>query len=490
MYSKASRDALELATDPRLLYASDMQIDERALYSLFQFGAVIPPLTPWREITRLIPGKLYEVSGDNLSIVSRNARLLSSSRNPSDLTLPVYHQSQELAAQIDRTLQQLCPDRRPVILFSGGIDSGLLAARAAAMGWKQTLLVNCQMGSDDSESLHAEAMARYLGLSFERIPYSTDRLGDYLSRVGGIYPLPFGDPSAYPTFLLAKSFIDQHKDYRVVLDGTGADAFGLIGKATLWRRLSRLPRFAGKFSGFMFRASKMWMRPPSRIGDLVRILYSLTQMPSLHASIALNSLCGITYHVPDVLRSETQKLLAEWLQGCAPWIKDLSPQRLATLDLILLCCCRAAQKAKTIFDESPVEVRYPFLEPNMIKLALERGIYWPGSEQAKLPLKILLAQHVPSEMVFRPKSGFDPPMKELLQSAAFLKAIDQMLESTGPISSILDRDCILSLRRCLEQGRYLPAHTYHFIWTAVITNLWLMSWENSMHSRFQIRPHC
>ncbi len=474
IYSKTSPDGLELTADPRLLSRPGMQIDQRALYSLLLFGALIPPLTPWSQIARLVPGKVYAISGDDLSIVYRDSAGLSSCKNPPDLIMPVHRQCEELTVELDRTLQQLCPDRRPIILFSGGVDSGLLAARAAAMGWKQTVLVNYQMGLNDAESTHAEAMARWLGLSFERIPYSMDTLEEYLTRLGVMYPLPFADISAFPTFLLAEGVIDRYEGHRVVLDGTGGDgAFGLFGNATWWRRVARLPKFACKLGGFLYRAGKMWMRPNSRIGRLLRILYSSAQMPSVHASIALNPLQDVAYHIPETIRSETHELLNEWLESCIPWTSDLSPHRFSVLDLILVCCGIFAQKDKALFDASPIQVRYPFLEPNMVRLALERAIYWPGAERSKLPLKNLLARHVPREMVFRPKSGLTPPIGQLLQSPAFLTAVDQTLESTGPISSILDQKCVRSMRRRLEQGRSLPLETYRFIWAVVFATRWL-----------------
>lgn len=468
IYSKAGIDELELATDPRLLYRPGMQIDQRALYSLLQFRALIPPLTPWCEITRLIPGKFYCISGNDLSVVSRSAGLCSSSGNPADAKLPLRRQCEELAVELDRTLQRLCPDRRPILLFSGGVDSGLLAARAAAMGWKETLLVNCQMGLDDPESVHAEAMARWLGLSFERILYSTDKLEEYLSGVGALYPLPFGNMSAYPMFLLAKDIVDRHQDREVVLNGTGGDAtFRHFGSATWWWRLSRLFRFAGKLGGSMYKTGKMWARRDSQIGDFLGILHCCAQMPSVYASAFTNPLCGIAYHVSHSVRSETLELLAEWLEGCVPSARGLSPQLIITYLVLLVCCANVAQKDKSIFDASPIEVRYPFLEPNLVRLALERAIFWPGAEER------LLAQQVPREMVFRPKSGFGPPRRELLRSPAFMKAVDHMLDATSPISSIIDRDCIRSLRRYLQQGQNLPAVTTDFIWTAVVIGLWL-----------------
>jgi asparagine synthase (glutamine-hydrolysing) len=474
LFSKSSAAGLELTTDPRLLYDSGMQTDQRGLYSLLQFGALIPPLTPWCQITRLIPGRVYGVSGDDLGIVCRTHARLRSPGNSADSMMPVHRQCELLGAELDRTLQQLCPDRRPIILFSGGVDSGLLAARAAAMGWRETLLINCQMGLDDPESAHAEEMARWLGLSFERIPYSTDRLEEYFSRLGVLYPLPFGDPSAFPTYLLAEGIIDGHEDHRVILDGTGADgAFGMLRNATWWLRISRLPRFAGKLSGVIYNTGKIWRRRESHLGRLLRVLYSLAQMPSLHASMMQNPLCNIAYHVPDVLRSETHEILDEWLEGCVPRRRAISPYCFSMLDILLMCCGIFAQKDKALFDASPFEVRYPFMEPNMVELALERAIHWPGAERPKLPLKKLLIQHVPREMVVRPKSGFNPPIKQLLESAVFLKAFDHMLEPSSSLSSILDRDCIRGLQRCLKDRQYLPPETCSFIWTAVFVSLWL-----------------
>jgi asparagine synthetase B (glutamine-hydrolysing) len=336
------------------------------------------------------------------------------------------------------------------------------------MGWKETLLVNCQMGVDDPESVLAEAMARWLGLPFERILYSTDKFEEYLSAVGARYPLPFGTMSAYPMFLLAKGVVDRHRDREVVLNGTGGDeAFRLLGNVTWWWRLSRLFRFAGKLGGSMYKTGKMWTRRDSQIAHFLQILHYCAQMPSVHARLAQSPLCGIAYHVPDLLRSETQELLAEWLEGCVPSAGGLSPQHFRALDIMLLCCGITAQKDKSIFDASPIEVRYPLLEPNMVRLALERAIYWPGAEEH------LLAQQVPQEMVFRPKSGFGPPRKELLESAAFMKAVDHMLDPTSPISSVLDRDCIRTIHRYLKQGRHLPVVTTDFIWTAVVVSLWL-----------------
>jgi len=470
MYLHREPDGLCIATDPKLLFHRGMQIDERALYSLLQFGVLIPGLTPWREIAQLMPGSVYAISGDDLRISQWIPK--SSSIESVDATLPPSRQCEEIATELDRTLRRLCPDCRPTILFSGGVDSGLLAARAAAMGWRETLLVNIQFGLNDTESAHAEAMARWLGLSYERVRFSIDQLGEYLSRLGTTYPLPFGDISAYPNYLLAHAVAEQYGGHKVVLDGSGADgAFGLFGD---WRpKACALPRFIRKMSAMMYKVGRLWMRTCGV--ERLEYLYNHTSvdLPGLHASIAINALCDIAYHVPSMVRSETRELLDKWLQDCVPWADGV--RRFIVLDLVLACCGMMASKDKPIFDNSRIDVRYPYLEPNMVRLAVDRAIYWPGAKTPKIALKNLLAQLVPREMVFRPKSawGVSAIQTQIVRSPAFLKALDQVSQSTAPLSSVVDHDCIRRLRRCLEQGRPLPSYTYRFLWLAVFTSLWL-----------------
>jgi len=97
IYLQTEPGGLKLSTDLRLLYNSGMQLDQRALYSLLQFGAMIQPLTPWRQISRLTPGKVYDISGDDLNMASRTCSKLCASGDPADGTLPALRQCEELA---------------------------------------------------------------------------------------------------------------------------------------------------------------------------------------------------------------------------------------------------------------------------------------------------------------------------------------------------------------------------------------------------------
>ena len=101
--------------------------------------------------------------------------------------------------ELDGVLREVCPGGDPVILFSGGVDSALLASRAVALGWTGTTLVNYCLGKNDAESEFAEQMASHLGLEFVRIDDDGSLDPKSLEAVASKYPSPFGDYSVLPT---------------------------------------------------------------------------------------------------------------------------------------------------------------------------------------------------------------------------------------------------------------------------------------------------
>ena len=91
----------------------------------------------------------------------------------------------------------------------------------------------------------------------------------------------------------------------------------------------------------------------------------------------------------------------------------------------------------------------------------------------KRVLKAALAQHVPSTMVYRAKSGFVASMPDKFGHAAFLTAFDKLLEPQAPLSRFLDRKFLLAIRSKLATKQKLPPQTEYFIWCAVFGNEWI-----------------
>lgn len=460
-------------SDPSRLFVTGMQLDERSVYSLLQFGAIIPPLSQWKGVSRFTPGMRSIVRIDDLHIDEQPLHDRWTNAEGSDATMCDDEQVACINAMVDDLLREACPQRNPVILFSGGVDSGLLAARAASMGWRDTLLLHYSMAKDDPETTNAQAVAKRLGLTIECVRDSeVDGFG-MLDAVAETWSQPFGDTSTLPTHALSKAVIARLAggSSRVVIDGTGADGcFGLFGRAASWRKVERVPGRLRRLAAAAYASTRMW-RSTSAIERRLRLLRRSSQMPMLPASVAQNPLLGIAYHASEQSRQFVIGTLERWIRDSVPSKDDRAT--LAGVDLALVCADIFAQKNHSIFDGSPHRIVYPFLDQRMVSLALQRAIHWPGGGEPKRALKLALARQIPANLVHRPKSGFVAPLREKYRDARFLQALDHLCDPGAALASWINQNWFKRIRSDLAEGRPLPAQTYSFVWNAVFAEFWL-----------------
>jgi len=451
-------DSGRTAHEPNALADSKSQPDESAVFSVLQFGAIIPPLSPWRGIRRFMPG--YQYRGTELV-------------GPLKLEYPAYvatldfeQQSDEIERFLDRDLADVISDQpNPVLLFSGGVDSGLIASRLATLGYRNSLLLNYCFGEDDRESQLAEAMAKHLGLQFERISATRD-LCDCLIEPGRVYPQPFGDHSAVPTSDLAYACVNRLVgEHRVILDGTGADgAFGMANKIDAWNRVGRIPVLARQAASLLYGAT-LWHRT-GRIEYLFRILRRSVDMPLLSAVLAQNPLAGCLYR--NLPTKDVHSLLADWVGG---WVGESIPHRIVASDLALTCANTFAQKAQPILELAGHRVHYPFLQTEAVSVALASINHWQMDEP-KAPLKRSLARHVPRDMVYRPKSGFTDPRGQVFFDATFIAYLRAAADSTSPIATFLNQKPLIRVCDLLSRRANLPTQTLNCIWSITFMDRW------------------
>lgn len=480
IYYRNDGDSITVTDDLRQLVSPTDTLDERAIYSLLQFGAVIPPLSPWKPIRRAVPGRITTFRGhparaeESEFTSEKKWGLQSGSLNPDE-------QISVLIDTLDSLLLKFRHRNRLIILFSGGVDSGLLAARAAALGLKDTLLVNYCFGPEDSESILAEQMAKHLGLSFQRIQSVGPGMGaeDLLANAGSDYRAPFCDSSTVPTYRLVKSVIRTFGPEYCVLDGTGADGgFGLSGRSRQWRRLHSIPSGLLRAGAIGYRLLRSW-RKSTHVEHRLRLLRRACQHPFPLSAIAQNPLAGIAYHVPKQASLEVESLALSWLQSISPQDPQL---QFAALDVSLVCSCIFAQKSKSLFADSDFDVAYPYLSPLTMRLALTSGYGRGAGREAKWLLKAALARHVPSGMVYRPKSSFVAPMSEAFSSDAFLAAFDNLI-GKSQLSPFLDKKFFQDIRGRLAAKRSLAPQTAHLVWAMVFVSEWLEQVAASRISR-------
>jgi asparagine synthase (glutamine-hydrolysing) len=451
-------DSGRMSSIPNSLADSNSQVNDEAVFSVLQFGAIIPPLSPWTRIRRLMPGYKYH-GGEIVGPVELRQQTHISN-------LDSEQQADEIENILDHILQKQIGARDPVLLFSGGVDSGIIASRLAALGYSNSLLINYSFGDEDPESKLAEAMANLLGLKYERVSANRQQLCSCLLCPGQIYPQPFGDHSTVPTSDLANAVVKRLSGQkRIILDGTGADgAVGMTKKIDMWERLIRVPAILRKAASFAY-GNMLWYRE-GKIEYFPRIFRRSIDMPLLSAVLAQNPLAGIFYSKRS--GNSVYSLLDKWIGG---WAGELPSKRIIAADLALTCANIFAQKAQPILESAGHKVLYPFLDVDMVTTALNSVPYWQMDE-AKAPLKKSLARHVPRDMVYRPKSGFIDPRVEVFFSEEFISYLCAAAEPTTPIANLLKRKPLLKACQLLARKRTLPAQTLSILWAIVFTDRW------------------
>ena len=465
VFYRQDEQSLRIASDPRILARPEESPDPRAVFSLLQFGALVPPLTMWAGIRQFVPGHVYrmDVAAGTVSATP----LPRLSREPaSDQDTTPESRQQSLQHEFDRSLRLLCPDQRPVILFSGGVDSSLIAARAAVLGWRDAVLVNYAFGSGDDESQLAGKIAAHLGLPFVRLDDVAADLS--LPELFAPHPQPFADHSAIPTSALARQVIARFSDRQTVFDGTGADgAFGLFGKAAALRKLYRIPHFIRSVAGGVYSAG--FYLKQGRLEQRLRLARRSAQYSPFAMTVAQNPLCGIAYDAAPADRQAVTDMLDSWINQCMP---EEPSARAAAVDICLVCCAIFAQKAKPLYDRSPLSIAFPFLEPPLQRLALTRAAFWPESNQTKAVMKTLLARQIPAEMVYRAKSGFVAPLQQLFRRDAIVAAFEESFGPRGIAGAAFNQKICRQLLAAIRTGAALPSQTYSFIWAAISLDQW------------------
>lgn len=451
-------DSGRVAATPANLANSESQIDEEAVFSLLQFGAIIPPLSPWKNVRRILPGltyRGYESDSTGTLGIDSEAPLQD-----------VEKQADRIEGLLDSILKQCVGEKNnPILLFSGGVDSGLIACRLASLGFKDTLLLNYSFHADDPESVMAESMAKELGLKFERVLCEKQPCA-CLENPGIVYPQPFGDHSTPYMSELAIYLIERFpNENRLVIDGTGADgAFGMHAKVAAWAALGRIPPLLSSLASIIY-AKGMWHRTGSR-EYVTRILRRSRTMPLLSAVVSQNPLAGVFYK--DSCSENVYSKLEDWISG---WAGKSSACQAVAADLALTCANIFAQKGLSILEAAGHTVVYPFLEKKAVSMALSSITRW-NMEEPKAPLKKSLSRYVPRDMVYRQKSGFVDPVGEVFFDERFIHYLSSSCDSSGPIAHLLERKSILKACRYLMSGKDLPAQTRNLLWAVVFADRW------------------
>lgn len=373
----------------------------------------------------------------------------------------------------DSVARRLVADVPVGAFLSGGIDSSLVTAlaQAAASAPVRTFTVGFG-GEGQDETAHAAAVARHLGTDHTEMHVTPDDVLRAMPELHKCWDEPFADPSELPTMLLCGQ---ARRHVTVALSGDGGDeVFGGYRRYT-----------AGSYIGQLVLS----LPAPARragaavLGSLPRVVLDRFGERS-DLSNRLHKLSGAL--AANSVREMYSSLVSAWDDAESvvvghengpwngppdlPWPADPVEAMMAwdTMSTLPDEMLTKVDRASMSFG---LEVRVPLLDHRVVQAAWELP---PGLRvsrgRGKRALRLVLERHVPSHLVDRPKTGFDPPIADWLR---------------GPLREWAED--LLSERRVSDEGLFKPArvrscwaeHTSgragrdYAVWAVLIFQAWL-----------------
>jgi asparagine synthase (glutamine-hydrolysing) len=453
-------DGLLFASEPKAILASGSiqpKLNLGALHDYFMFRAPVGPATLLEDVTKVAAGswcRYDRTNGMGAPRVFWQPQAAKSS--VTDLKL--------IEREVERTLEDAAVSHLvadvPVGLFlSGGVDYSHVAAVVAKHARVSAFTVATHSKLD--ESSFAARVADHLGLKLHVRWVTGDDFRARFDDWSFFNDDPVSDPSA-----LALMLITEHAregGMKVMLAGEGADElFGGYSSYVRYRGYSLLS--CGPWANSIARL--FGHRSRGVDGDYLSSLGDLPFFGSAHVMHA---------------RDRRSLFTGSAMDSVAKWERDAFPRHDPRSDVI-----RSAmlidQSVRLPNDLLPrtdratmaysLEARVPYLDRRVVELA--NGL--PANlclrllpPQRKWLLKRIAARHVPREVIYRHKRGFNVPVEQWL-AVDFSERIDDFLRER--LIEVLNYDYLETLRREHDGGRHRAA----LLWAWLVLEQWFRLW--------------
>jgi asparagine synthase (glutamine-hydrolysing) len=408
LYYREERERVVFASNVKAVCAAlpgTPPLEPQAIDAYLTFSAIPAPLTIFQGVRQLRPGEqaIFESGGMSQS---RYWRL--SFRNPlaTDEREALERLDTSLHAAVARRLRSDAPVG---VLLSGGVDSSAVAAVMARISERpvEAFTISACEGEPEDAPL-ARQVAAAIGARHSVLRMPADSGLDRWPELVWQYGQPFGDPSALPTYTVARL---ARQRVTVILTGDGGDeAFAGYPRYT-W--LNRLERWQERCPGGVrtgLASIGRWRLardPRDRLGislvdqslplpdRLVRSTGWLRLRPELYSSAFAEKLAGT--HPSDFFHTWIEEsdgdtdLRRTQYADFQSWLPD-----------IMLTKVDVATMAVSL------EARCPLLDEELVQLAarLPDQLKTAPRRPAKYLLRMLIARYLPPEIAWQRKVGF------------------------------------------------------------------------------------
>lgn len=399
--------ASELKALEAVLANDGLEVDPTAVYDFLTYWYVPTPKTLYRKVFKLEPAHYLEFD------VYTGA--MSKSRywalEPAVESITPDDAAEHLRALVSQSVREQLVSDVPVGFFlSGGMDSSVLVAEAAAAGADvRTYTIGFDVTAHD-ETPYAAVVAARFGTKHHARRLTLSAAADSFPSLRPWYDEPFADTSALPTFLVSRF---ARETVTVALSGEGGDeVFGgyssyLTFERRLARRLANIPGL-GAVASTVRRA--LLVPGVRKVGRRLEP-FLLNDDVELFARVRSRMLARDKQEYAD--RLGIDPAYDPYWHFRAFYRTDLPVlTRLQYLDFHTLLPDDLLTKVDRASMAVGLEVRVPFLAKGVIDFAfsLPEHVRFLGGRLKGL-LKYAYRDRLPAEILGRPKKGFSIPTR-------------------------------------------------------------------------------
>jgi len=445
--------------------AREVDLDAVSLYLESQY--IPSPRSIWKSVRKLEPAHSLVLAAGGEPRIERFWRASFASKHRfADETEAV----DALEEVLRRSVRSMLMSDVPLGAFlSGGVDSSTLVALMAEERGGDVDTFNLGFTGDHGLSEHdvAAEVAAHLGVRHRPLMIEPDDVLGELERSFAVYDEPFGDQAALPTLLLSRL---TREHVTVVLTGEGGDEVqggyrayetcrGAPGPLDWLRfRGSPLPPLLGMLPGSLRRERvvRNVIHPPGR-----RYASQSKQFREEHQGALYTKAFRSARH--EVMRDYGERFYDEC--DAAEYV-----DRMLAIDTQLWLPDDLLTKVDRATMAYSLEARVPHLDHEVVEFSAGLPVdlkVRPGV--TKYLLKRVAERHLPKEIIYRRKQGFEMPLDDWLRGGLS----DLMKDSLG--EGGLGRRGLLKparIRRMVSEHVEGKRNLGRRLWTLIMLEQW------------------
>ncbi|MCB9189707.1 MAG: asparagine synthase (glutamine-hydrolyzing) [Flavobacteriales bacterium] len=451
------------------------EIDKQSLRYFFQFNYISAPYTILKDVYKLEPGTLLEVSSQGVS-KKRYYEI-----NASPLSMDDYHTAKKKVYNLlhEATERRLIADVPVGAFLSGGIDSSVVSLIASKY---TSSLKTFSIGFKDNpyfdETAYAELVANKIKSEHTVLKLSNDDLLGAFEDAMNYLDEPFADSSSLNMFILSQH---TRRQVTVALSGDGADElFSGYNKHQALLNADKqglkntLVRVAGSAVAKMLPKTR-----DSKIGNVGRQLDKFSSGLKLSAQERYIQWASfMSEDVANVLVDERFSFRPgfEYLSKSVKSFNDYLER-----DFKMVLEGDMLRKVDAMSMANSLEVRTPFLDVNLVDyvFSLPAEYKIQGGVRKKI-LREAFQEELPEQIFNRGKKGFEVPLKQWFENELRSKLSEWVFNRDMiKAQEIFDWEQLSGIEQKLHSDN--SGDSIYNVWAMLSFQIWYLNYKKQFN---------